>query len=51
MKSPLPLGRIAGVQVQVDVSVISIVVILVLSLTHPNTPARGADRWPARPGT
>jgi hypothetical protein len=90
MKSSLPLGRIAGVRVQVDVSAVSIVVIPILSLafgrlplalpgrstvahlaavvgfvspsnvsrtlplaslTRPNTPARGADRWPAHPGT
>jgi Zn-dependent protease/predicted transcriptional regulator len=39
LKSSLPLGRIAGVRVQVDVSAILIVVILVLSLASGRLPA------------
>jgi Zn-dependent protease/predicted transcriptional regulator len=38
MKSSLPLGRIAGVRVQVDVSVIVVVVILVVTLAFGRFP-------------
>jgi Zn-dependent protease/predicted transcriptional regulator len=38
MKSSLPLGRIAGVRVQVDVSVIVVVAILVISLSTGRFP-------------